>query len=361
MKKLLLALLAITLIVSCGEDSDDNNSSGGFNSGVPAVDPIVANATPSALTPLSSFINTLKNYRGALIDKSLAVTNETTLVTWLSTCVFATSDGCASSLYYRYWTNVVDDKINEMERRFSEVPVCVNANPTQVDFPNPMGSGNITIYLSCNDSGDDSSTPPAGVQSQNMYFGFNNNIVYLFFKTVYTNGSARAFIAEASSAGNDVKIWDISKGDSANNNSVSRVFANSATNDFSYFFAAENPSNNANVVHFFARRSGDNLFIHSQADDTAGTAGIQTPVDILTGNTTSTCRSASNVTTAGSDCSAINGQPTGFGIGDGSASALSQSNSTGVGDSQYDSDLSAILNYDLSAIATVEGQVENSN
>lgn len=83
--------------------------------------------------------------------------------------------------------------------------------------------------------------------------------------------------------------------------------------------------------------------------------------NILKGNTTSTCRSASNLTASGSDCSAINGQPNGFGIGDGSASALSQSNSTGIGASEYDSDLTAILNYDLSAIATVEGQVENSN
>lgn len=271
-------------------------------------------------------------------------------------------DSCASSLYYRYWTGVIDEKISELEKRFSTIPACVTQTPTSIAFPNPVSSGTIDIHLSCNDSGDGSSSLPTGVTSQNMYFGIKDSKVYILNLTVYTNGSKRALIAEASSAGKEVKIWDLSKG-SNSDDTVVRIFANTETSDFAFYFASEKPSQSTGVTHFYARKSGDDILFSAEHDNDPSASTITTPTNSFDGTTTAStvCRSASDFDTAGTDCSAFNtNQPTGFDVADGTVAQLGHIGSTtrGIANAQFNTDLDEIFAEDLSAILKVEDSAE---
>lgn len=351
MRPVILLILLLLLAISCGGGEDsESSSSGGFDSGVPAIDPIVAETTPSGLKSSFVGLRLQKNNQVSMLDTP--VTDPASLITWLTTYVTSTCDTCAASLYYRYWTKVVDEEIAQLEQRFSTVPDCVTATPTEVNFPNPMGDGTIDIHLSCNDSGDGSSSNPQGVDSMDRFFGVNNGTVYLLQRIVYSNGSKRAFIAEASSEGNDVKIWDISKGTDTGTDLVVRIFADKTTDEFTYFLASENPTYTNGVTHFFARTLGGNAFISTQTAENPASSTMGIPQDIF--STTTVCSTSDDITSETGDCDAINAQPTGFAIGaDETADSLRQTDTTGIADLQYNTDLDAIINEDLTAIPDV--------
>lgn len=311
--------LSSIIIISCGSSKGTPVPNGGFNSGIPNVDAIVASATPSGLTnlaPSALTYHAASNKVKALGPLSV-INDESTLINFLTSSVFNRNPNESATLYYRYWTGVFQDQVEELERRFSEPPACFTDEPTEFSFDitaDPVDD--VTLQLSCLDVSD--AALPPGVTDAKTAFGFVDDTIYLYSAVKFDNGSINVFLGEAN--GSDVKLWIISKGApgglTPNPHNISRIFANSDSGNATFYVSMAVPEVANQLCSFYGRRQGNSVHLIAQYDLNADVSVLNCQhTGLFGGDDSGSCRLASDITSdTGADCSGFTTPPADFGV-----------------------------------------------
>lgn len=287
----MLIILAVS-IWSCGKDDKDKKSGGSFDSGIPAITPIIASTLPATFKEGSLVL--LKTFNGCG-----AIATPEDAVECLKSQVFNKPTTGSDNTFYLKWVSQLDERIAEMEKRFSEIPPCFKATAVtfQADFALNTAVSE-TFKLQCWES----LTSPPGVEAQKMAVGVdaqgNFNLVLV---TKFTSNSGIVLLGKAKANGKSADVWVLNT--SATDTNVTRVIADKDSNSFVFNFAATD-SNGNRFCDIFAHSNGTDIFM------AATPGGVSCGSAVAFAN--SGCLSASDITQNGTDCSAINTFPAEF-------------------------------------------------
>lgn len=335
----LLAAGSITMATACSSKSDSSSApKATFDSGIPSIDGIVAESTPSGLTTLPA----MAFAEAKEIRLFTAITSYATFKDWIVERFFnnceETSSGCSGATYYRRYTKQLDDTVTALENRFEETPSCFAGDATNANKATLTINGQAQdFYFSCWE------TISGGSGTQKAAYGRTASHFYLLKMNEADASNGMAMLAKADRNGNNVEIWSLAK--AGTDRTVIRAFADKSARDMSYYFGTTQLNDWNNLCHFFGRTDGTSLYFNISKGDlqpspACETTGLQVPGGVADAG--EGCVLADDIDTAAAagGCASIDEAPTGF------VRAIDHSTNL-----PSTAEIDAILDFDLTSIA----------
>jgi hypothetical protein len=344
MKKQILSALALTMSIGCSGEK--------YEFGAPEVAPIVDGAVPSGLkggTSLHSMQDFLQ-----LMDTA---STEESFKSYVTNYVFKkdTTGKVAGPVYYRYWIDVLDEGMAQVETRISERDdedsACWNQDAVELTHTFTIGSEDVKFAGKYN-CWESQSTPNSATGGfQKMAFGKDDDNFYLMYVTSdakeFTSGGQgeRIVMARAAADSSSADIWFIGRSFQSGPNgsmisgTANHILANKTTGAFSFGLTDE--AIGSTNCAMFARSNGSVVNFQARTP----VAGSATECQDVTGMAwgTGACYDSATLATA-TGCEDLKSAPSDFGT----SAPFKESDVTAI---EEDSKTLANLDFDAAGVA----------
>lgn len=276
--------------------------------GLQKVEPIVIEATPSGFASsgasLSSEVKPLGSCNNVLDGASF-------LNCLAQTSLSDTQPEGAIGQWYLWWIKSLDRRIDEFNTRFTAVPTCLSATPTNVTFDlSGITSGTtmptLTVPLQCFET----LSTPNNEGSMDLSFSKVDGKVYVVNRSTNRYNNTDQFIitiAETDEEGTEAKIWVLMGGTQSmvggggayNSVAIMRIYANKETGEFAYNWLTNDYGSN-DFTNVFVRSNGsDGLYV-------TGRSGSDLTTDFDFGSSaTSVCLTPSDLSVVSTSCTGL--------------------------------------------------------
>jgi hypothetical protein len=323
-----------------------------YSFGAPAVAPIVDSATPSGLKGGTALLGTEEFLR--LIDSAAT---EESFKTYITNYVFKkdTTGKVAGPVYYRYWVDVLDSAMAQVDSRIKEQEDtsdrCWNQTPVAITHTFTIGSEEVTATgkYSC---WENQSTPTSAAGGfQKMAFGKDETHFYLMYVTsdateFTASQGERIIIAKAAADASTADIWFIGRSlqggptGSKISGVANRIMADKTTGAFAFGLTDE--AIGSTNCAMFARSNGTVVNFQARTPVPASNTECIDVTGMEWG--TGACYDAKTLATA-TGCTDIATVPEGYGT----AAPFKESDVTVI-----EEDSKTITNIDFSAAGVAE-------
>jgi|GEM_PF-1629620 len=341
-----LAGIAFSLLsISCSKET--------YDFGAPAVAPIVDGALPAGLASGTALHGTREFMQ--LMDSA---STEEAFKTYITNYVFKKDETgkVAGPVYYRYWIDVLDKAMAEVQTRIGEreddPKECWNQESVEVTQTFTIGSEDAKFVGKFNCWESQSTPTSSSGGSQKMAFGKDGDSFYLMYitsdaKELTTGGQGdRIVMAKAAADSSEAEVWFVGRSLQVGPNgslisgTANRIIANKSTGAFSFGLTDE--AIGSTNCAMFARSNGKVVNFQARTPVPGSSTECQDVTGMEWG--TGKCYDASSLATT-TGCDELKSVPAEYGT----AGTFKESDVKSIED-----DVTTIVGFDFDAAGVVE-------